>query len=76
MIPKVVSNFNVPTEEISQEKKDEILAKLENNKLASMIVNSLFQASKIQTYIKAGNLKIAKVEIEASIPPTVKIKFQ
>jgi hypothetical protein len=41
-----------------------------------MVVNSLFQATKIQNYVKVGNLKFAEVEIEVSIPPIVKIKFQ
>lgn len=76
VIPKVVLNFNVPTEEITEEKKDEVLAELKNNKLATIVVNSLFQATKIQNYVKVGNLKFAEVEIEVSIPPIVKIKFQ
>ena len=53
-----------------------MLAKLEGNKIGSLIVKSLIQARKLQNNIKIGELEFTEIEIEASVPPKVTLKFQ
>ena len=72
--PKMTLHFSM-TEELTEEKETEILSKLESNKTASLLITSLAKASRLQNSIKVGNLKFAEVEVEASIPPSVTLKF-
>jgi len=74
LVPKMIPHFSI-TEELTEEKQAEMLSKLEGNKIASLLINSLAQASKLQNTIKIGKLKFAEVEIEASVPPSVTLKF-
>ncbi len=74
LIPSVKPHFLI-SDELTEEKQVEILAELEGNKMASLLVKSLAQAAKLQKNIKVANLKFAEVEIEASVPPKVTLKF-
>ena len=74
LVPSIKPHFLI-SEELTEEKQAEILAELKGNKIASLLVKSLAQAGKLQKSIKVGNLKFAEVEIEASIPPKVILKF-
>ena len=74
LIPSFKPHFLI-SEELTDEKQAEILASLEGNKIAPLLVKSLVQAAKLQKSIKVGDLKFAEVEIEASIPPKVTLKF-
>ena len=62
--------------DLSEEREKEMLSKLEGNKIGSLIAKSLIQAKKLQSNIKIGQLEFAEIEIEASIPPKVTLKFQ
>ena len=75
LIPSFKPHFSV-SEELTEEKQAEILETLKDNKIASLLVKSLAQAGKLQKTIKIGNLNFAEVEIEASVPPKVTLKFQ
>ncbi len=75
LIPSFKPHF-VISEELTEEKQVKILAALEGNKVATLLVKSLAQAAELQKTIKVGNLKFAEVEIEASLPPKVTLKFQ
>jgi hypothetical protein len=75
LVPSFKPHFSF-SEELTEEKQAEILASLEGNKVASLLVKSLAQASRLQKSIKVGKLNFAEVEVEASVPPKVTLKFQ
>jgi hypothetical protein len=74
LVPKVIPHFSI-SGELTEEQEKELLSKLEGKKIASLVVNALIQASKLQSSIKVNGLKFTEVEIEASVPPNVTLKF-
>ena len=74
LVPSIKPHFLI-AEELTDEKQEEILKEIGNNKIATLLVKSLAQAGKLQKSIKVGELKFAEVEIEASVPPKVTLKF-
>jgi hypothetical protein len=74
-IPSMKPHFTVGTD-LAEGKEEEMLSKLEGNKIGSLIAKSLIQAKKLQGNIKIGQLEFAEIEIEASVPPKVTLKFQ
>lgn len=75
LMPKAVPHFEF-SKDITDEEVEDILKQLEGNKVATLLVKSLVQANNLQKSIKVGNLKFAEVEIEATVPPSVTLKFQ
>jgi len=73
--PKLVTHFDMSNEDFTEELRDKILDEMQNNKIASLIVKSLYNAYNLQKKIKIKDLKFAEIEIEASLPPSVKLKF-
>ena len=74
-VPSFKPHFTVG-DDLTEDKEDEMLSKLEGNKIGTLIAKSLIQAKKFQKNIKIGQLEFAEIEIEASVPPKVTLKFQ
>ncbi len=72
--PGITMQF-VKQENISKEKRDEILEANKDNELLKSIVKALVMADEFHNKIKMGNLKMSTISISLSLPPKVSINF-
>jgi hypothetical protein len=57
------------------EKRDELISKAKENKIAVIILKSLFKASDFSESIKMGNFKLKTINIKLGLIPGISISF-
>lgn len=72
--PSVIAKFSTPTE-TDEVKMTALLEHCANNKLASVLVRSLFEATKLQNKISVVGLAPRTISLDLGLIPTVGISF-
>jgi hypothetical protein len=57
------------------EKREELIGKVKENKIAAIILQSLFKASDFSESIKMGNFKLKTINIKLGLIPGISISF-
>lgn len=72
--PAINISFKVQ-DSIPVEERPNILAKAQNNKIAIVILNSLFKASDFSNSIKIGDYKLGSINMKLGLIPSISISF-
>ena len=60
---------------IAMEKREELLEKAKENKIAAIILKSLFKASDFSDTIKMGSFKLKTINIKLGLIPSISVSF-
>jgi hypothetical protein len=72
--PDISVNFKV-LDSIADEKREELLERAKENKIAVIILISLFKASDFSETIKMGNYKLNNINIKLGLIPGISVSF-
>jgi hypothetical protein len=74
LVPKLIPHLDF-SKEITEDDKNNMLESCKDNKVATLLIKAIYQANELKNKINVGSLKFAGVEIEATLTPSVKLKF-
>jgi uncharacterized protein (UPF0210 family) len=72
--PDISINFKC-LDSVAVEKREELLEKAKENKIAVIILISLFKASDFSETIKMGNFKLKTINIKLGLIPSISVSF-
>ena len=72
--PDISINFKC-LDSVAVEKREELLEKTKENKIAVIILISLFKASDFSETIKMGNFKLKTINIKLGLIPSISVSF-
>jgi hypothetical protein len=74
MPPKIVANFSGGAS-VPEEKVDSLLAEHAERKLTTLLVKSVYHATKLQSLVNVKGLGPTGVSVEIGLVPLVAVKF-
>jgi len=74
-IPPAITPHFLFLETISITRQKELLERTKGSKMLSLLLKSLFTASKLQSNVKMDDFRMDEVEVQIGIPPSIKLKF-
>jgi len=75
IIPKLIPHFE-KLQSVDEEKKHEILKKVEHQKIIKMLIKALFKADHFQQNLKMGRLDFTGIEIEVTAIPAIRLLYK
>lgn len=72
--PAINISFKV-YDSIPVEERTNVLAKAQNNRIALIILNSLFKASDFSNSIKIGDYKLGSINMKLGLIPSISVSF-
>jgi len=75
VIPKLIPHFE-KLHSVDEQKKAEILHKVEHRKIVKMLIKALFKADHFQQSLQMGRLEFSGIEIEVTAIPAIRLLYK